>query len=144
METNINLSPNLHEKMKLAIIHYIRTIKETENEPNNILNIYKNNPHRNGDIINVLFPVSACKTRKLFHKIARDYFVKKDYNELAQYNHAYFMYNDDKHQWNFDEKIYWRTSKYLVLIDPAYVFARIHFKFILEEVKLEDNRTILK
>lgn len=144
MSTIINLTPNLHEKMKLAIIHYIRTIKETENEPNNILNIYKNATHRNGDIINVLFPASACKTRKLFHKIARDYFVKKDYNELAQYNHAYFMNRDDKPDWYFDENIYWRTSKYLVLIDPAYVFARLHSKFIIEELKMEDNCSILK
>jgi RNase H-fold protein (predicted Holliday junction resolvase) len=59
MTTRIKLSKNLHEKMEFAISQYIQTLRESENDTNNILNIYKNSEIN--DIIVGLFKHSAYK-----------------------------------------------------------------------------------
>lgn len=151
MTTRIKLSKNLHEKMEFAISQYIQTLRESENDTNNILNIYKNSEI--DDIIVGLFKHSAykCDESTLFNKIANDYFVKTEYNELQQYNDAYFnYYNQDNYdpvngpEWKYNDTIYLKESKYIVLIDPAYVFAKLNVNFIKEQLLIIDTTTLLK
>ena len=153
MTSRIKLSKNLHEKMEFAISQYIQTLRENDNDPTNILNLCK---HRSiEETIGELFKHSTykCDESKLFNKIAKEYFVKTEYNELQQFNDAYFKYEDDDDsddefgiQWEYkyDDKLYLRESKYIVLIDPAYVFARLNVDFIKEQLSIVDTMTLLK
>ena len=151
MTTRIKLSNILQEKMEFAISNYIQTLRESENNPNNILNFCNYNSI--DDIISKLFKHSAykCYESKLFNKIAKDYFVKTEYNELQQYSDAYFHYYDEDNydpedvpEWKYNETIYLKESKYMVLIDPAYVFAKLNSNFILEQLTIVDTMTLLK
>lgn len=154
MTSNIQLSPNLHEKMELVISQYIKTLRENDSDPNNILHI-SNQLHLSTDfIIGELFKHSAykCTETTLFNIIAKEYFVKSEYNELQQFNDAYFQYNDDycdnenetETDWKYNENIYLKESEYIVLIDPAYVFARLNVHFIAAQLTIVDNNTLLK
>ena len=156
MATKIKLSQNLHEKMELVISQYIKTLRENDSDPNNILHLCKHKSTNTDDIISELFKHSAypCLESTLFNKIANDYFVKSEYNELQQFNDAYFKYadeddsdcNDDEdgNEWKYkyNDNIYLVESKNIKLIDPAYVFARLNVDFIAEQLTIVDNNTI--
>ena len=156
MTTNIKLSQNLHEKMEFAISDYIHSLRECEHDHGIVLRVY-------GDssidyIIGVLFKHSSykCKESNLFNKIAKEYFVKSEYNELQQFNDAYFKYADDDDddsndvengipwKYNYNENLYLEESKHIVLIDPAYVFAKLNVNFIKEQLSFVDTMTLLK
>lgn len=156
MTHRIKLSKNLQEKMEFSISQYIQTLIECKSDPNNILNLCS---HKSiDDIISDLFKHSAyiCEESKLFNKIANEYFVKNEYNELQQFNDAYFKYadeddpdcNDDENgnewRYTYDDNIYLIESEYIAFIDPAYVFARLNSNFILEQLSFVDTMTVLK
>lgn len=145
---SIHLPTNLHEKMEYIISKYIEELHHAgiieQAKEHHRLNINFEFINYELFMIRVLFDNNIIPPTYnrvgLFNKIANNYFIKEDKNELQKYFNDYLIQT----RWSKKRKENWLENSNDFMYMIAYMFAKTNKKFIMEQIEFIGSNVTLK
>lgn len=143
---SIHLPTNLHEKMEYIISKYIEELNNAgiieKGKEGHKLNTNFNFINYELFMIHILFdnniiPPTYNRLR-LFNKIANNYFIKEDKNELQKYFNDYLI----QIRWSKKRSEIWLKNADQFMYMLAFMFAKTNKKFIMEQIEYISNVTL--